>query len=189
MIKRSQAIELLAEHREKDTVVVAVFGSSRELAQCCPGGLNLGSGAMGMGSSVGLGLALAQPRRKVWVLDGDGSLLMNLGSLVTIASQSPPNFYHFVFENGIYEASGGQPVVGAGRLSFAGLARAAGIEKTYEFSELADFGERLPVLLSERGPVFVVLKTEPIYGHLSEPKGRLLDGWLRVKAILRQETT
>ena len=61
---------------------------------------------MGSASSIGLGLALARPERKILVLDGDGCLLMQLGSLVTIAALAPANFYHVIFENGRYETSG-----------------------------------------------------------------------------------
>src|SRR5215208_4772289 len=67
-------------------------------------------GAMGSASSIGLGIALAQPARKVIVMDGDGSLLMQLGSLVTIAGAAPENYYHFVFDNGLYETTGNQPL-------------------------------------------------------------------------------
>src|SRR5439155_23105294 len=74
------------------------------------------SGAMGKASSVGLGLALAQPSRKVIVLDGDGSLLMNLGSLVTIGGMAPKNLIVVVCQNGVYEVTGGQPIPGVERL-------------------------------------------------------------------------
>lgn len=115
-------------------------------------------GAMGKASSVALGLALAQPGRKVLVLDGDGALLMNLGTLVTIAGQQPANLVHFVFEDGVYFTTGGQPVPGAGRFNFAGIAREAGIEESYQFDDLEDFVSELPSVLAKSGPVFVCLK-------------------------------
>src|SRR5260370_18122099 len=67
-------------------------------------------GCMGSASTIGLGIALAQPERRVIVVDGDGSLLMQLGSLVTIAGAAPGNFFHFVFENGVYETSRAHPL-------------------------------------------------------------------------------
>src|SRR5437763_9875508 len=82
-------------------------------------------GCMGAASTIGLGIALAQPARKVIVVDGDGSLLMQLGSLVTIAGAAPENLYHFVFENGVYETSGAQPLPAEGRFDFVDLARGA----------------------------------------------------------------
>ena len=69
---------------------------------------------MGKASSIGLGIALARPDKKVLVIDGDGSLLMNLGSLVTVANMSPKNLVHFVYQNGTYGVSGGQPIPGSG---------------------------------------------------------------------------
>ena len=65
---------------------------------------------MGKGSSLALGVALSQPDTKVIVFDGDGSLEMNLGTLVTVGEQQPRNFYHFVIENGMYATTGGQPI-------------------------------------------------------------------------------
>ena len=115
-------------------------------------------GAMGKASSVALGLALARPDKKVFVLDGDGALLMNLGSLVTIAGQQSSNLVHFVFEDGVYFTTGGQPLPGAGKFNFAGMAREAGIEQSYEFDDLEHFVSDLPNVLTKKGPVFVCLK-------------------------------
>ena len=115
-------------------------------------------GAMGKASSVALGLALARPDRKVLVLDGDGALLMNLGTLVTIAGQQPENLVHFVFEDGVYFTTGGQPVPGAGSFDLAGMATSAGIEESYQFDDLEDFVSELPAGLAKKGPVFVCLK-------------------------------
>ena len=115
-------------------------------------------GGMGKASSVALGVALARPDKRVVVLDGDGGLLMNLGTLVTIAGMAPENLVHFVFEDGVYFTTGGQPVPGAGTLDLAGMARAAGIDESYEYSDLEDFVTELPELLRKSGPVFVCLK-------------------------------
>ena len=115
-------------------------------------------GAMGKASSVALGLALARADEKVVVLDSDGALLMNLGSLVTIAGQEPGNLVHFVFEDGVYLATGGQPVPGAGKVNLAGMARDAGYRQSYEFDDLEDFASELPDIMEKPGPVFVSLK-------------------------------
>ena len=114
--------------------------------------------SMSKASSIGLGLALALPERKVLVVDADGSLLMNLGSLVTIANQSPRNLVHFVYQNNIYGVSGGQPLLGAEKLSFAGLAKAAGYPNAFEFDELEDLAIKLPQVLEMEGPTLVCIK-------------------------------
>ena len=75
-------------------------------------------GGMGKASSIGLGLALALSGRKVFVLDGDGSLLMNLGSLVTISDAKPENLIHFVFEDEVYFTTGSQPIPNSSNFSF-----------------------------------------------------------------------
>ena len=115
-------------------------------------------GGMGKASSVALGLALARPDKRVVVLDGDGGLLMNLGSLVTIAEQRPANLVHIVFEDGVYFTTGGQPVPGAGKVDLAGMARDAGIKESHQFDDLEDFASELPDIMAKKGPVFVCLK-------------------------------
>jgi phosphonopyruvate decarboxylase len=158
MMRRDDCIKAILAHRG-DAAIMAVYNTGLDLRRISPSPLNLYSGgAMGQGSSWGLGLALGMPDRKVMVFDGDGSLLMNLGSLVTIANAAPRNLYHFVFENGCYEANGSHPIPGQGRLNFAGIAREAGIRQCFEFDELADFAAQVPVLLALDGPVFAALK-------------------------------
>lgn len=161
MMKRDECLKVLARHR-KGEVVVAVYKAAHDWIHISPSDLNYTFvGAMGQGSSHALGLALGRPDKRVVVLDGDGSLLMNLGSLVTIAAAAPKNLVHCVCENGTYETNGGVPIPGAGRLSFAALARAAGYPKTYEFSNLEEWDRELDRILKEEGPIFVDLKVEP----------------------------
>src|SRR5207248_1411726 len=107
-------------------------------------------GCMGSASTIGLGIALAQPERRVIVVDGDGSLLMQLGSLVTIAGAAPPNLFHFVFENGVYETSGNQPLPGEGRFDLTGIALNAGYAHAVRFEDARAFAEAWPELLSRR---------------------------------------
>lgn len=117
------------------------------------------SGAMGLASSHGLGLALARPERRVIVLDGDGSLLMNLGTLVTIAQVAPRNLTHLVFQNGTYEANGGHPIPNQG-VDFEAHARAAGIRDTFTVSTLKDFEDRSESILAADHLVFGCVKIE-----------------------------
>jgi phosphonopyruvate decarboxylase len=123
-------------------------------------------GCMGSASTIALGVALARPERPVIIVDGDGSLLMQLGSLVTIAGAAPPNLFHFVFENGVYETSGNQPLPAEGRFDLAEMARAAGYAHSLKFSDASVFAAALPDLLRRRGPVFVSVRTEAEDGFL-----------------------
>jgi phosphonopyruvate decarboxylase len=118
-------------------------------------------GCMGKASSLGLGLALGRPERQVWVLDGDGSLVMNLGTLVTIAEQQPPNLTHFLLQNGVYEVTGGQPVPGAGRADLAHMARGAGYPRAERVATVAALDEGLDGVLAAPGPRFVALDVDP----------------------------
>jgi phosphonopyruvate decarboxylase len=175
MMKRNECLEILAEQLSDDTIVVAVYTTAFEWIKIRPSPLNyIFTGAMGLASSHALGLAIGMPGRRVVVLDGDGSLLMNMGSLVTIAGQAPKNLIHFVAENGTYEANGGHPIPGRGQADFAGFARAAGYASAQEFSDLADFEGGLGTLLQAEGPVFASLKIEP--GPPPEMDYRMMHG-------------
>ncbi len=161
MMRRDLCLAELARYRT-DQIVVATYHAAFDWIRLQPHSLNyLSIGAMGLASSHALGLALGRPDKQVIVLDGDGSLLMNLGSLVTIAEVAPRNLIHFVCVNGTYEANGGHPTPGSGKVNFAGLARDAGFPRVYEFSDLPAFSSRIERLLREDGPTFVALKVEP----------------------------
>ncbi len=159
MIDSFEAQKIISRHRG-DAVVIATMTTNFEWPQLStnPGLDLMFSGAMGKASSMGLGLALARPDKKIIVLDGDGSLLMNLGSLVTIANMAPPNLVHFVFENEIYRTSGGQPIPGVGKISFPGFARAAGYAAVQHFEDVDSLESSLESVINEVGPVFICLK-------------------------------
>ncbi len=143
-------------------------------------------GAMGKASCLALGLALARPERQVWVLDGDGSLLNNLGSLVTVAASGPRNFYHFLFENGVYETSGGQPIPGAGVVDFAAMAKAAGYRQSFCFDDLESFSGQVGRILAAPGPAFIALKVLPGGGHLSFPARQTRQAIHEIGALFRK---
>ena len=162
MIRRDFALSALRGLIKPRDLVVAVYQSCFDWLALCPRDLNyVSTGAMGQASSHALGLAIGSPERQVIVLDGDGSLLMNLGSLVTIATVRPQHFLHLVFENGVYEVNGAHPTPGTGHVDFAAMAIAAGYQKAVSFSELETFEAALPALLAADGPVMAVLKIIP----------------------------
>jgi sulfopyruvate decarboxylase subunit beta len=161
MMKRDECLQVLARHRT-DEIVVAVYKAAQEWLHISPSDLNYTfTGAMGQGSSHALGLALGRPDRRVIVLDGDGSLLMNLGTLVTIAHAAPKNLIHCLCQNGTYETNGAVHSPGRGKISFTGLAREAGYAKTYTFDRLEAWAGTVPHILQEDGPLFVDLHVEP----------------------------
>ena len=95
--------------------------------------------AMGLAPSIGLGVALSQPNRKVVVLDGDGSLLMNLGGLTTLAREAPGNLTHIIFDNASFVSIGGYPTPTSRGVDLAAVARATGIPKARTVTTLDDF--------------------------------------------------
>jgi thiamine pyrophosphate-dependent acetolactate synthase large subunit-like protein len=159
MIRRDHALIALRPHVKERDIVVAVYQSCFDWLALCPRDLNyVSTGAMGQASSHALGLALGSPDRQLIVLDGDGSLLMNLGSLVTIANVKPKQFLHIVFENGVYEVNGSHPIPGKDNVDFANMAKAAGYHDAVCFSDLQTFEAALPTFLASDGPVMAVLK-------------------------------
>ena len=164
-MRRSEAIDALVKQRG-DAITVTTeqaIGAWRaavpEPANEIPDHLDI-VGCMGAASTIALGIALSQPRRKVLIVDADGSLLMQLGSLVTISGAAPNNLYHFVFENGVYETSGSQPLPAEGRFDFADMARSAGYAHVARYADAAEFASALPELFRKRGPVFISVRTQ-----------------------------
>jgi phosphonopyruvate decarboxylase len=143
------------------------------------------TGSMGKASSFGLGLALARPDVGVWVLDSDGALLMNLGSLITIARARPPNLVHFVYDNDAYDTTGGQPTPGSGMVDFAALALGAGYPHAASYDRVTDLERDLPAILAGPRPALVVLKVASL-GRRANVEGmkRMYDSFVSIRDYL-----
>jgi sulfopyruvate decarboxylase subunit beta len=118
--------------------------------------------AMGLASSTGLGLALCLSDQRVVVLDGDGSLLMNMGSLSTMARYRPKNLVHVVFDNESLLSVGGFPTATSTGTDLEGIARAAGIPTVLTVRKLEDFQNAVMNALSGTQLTTIVAKVEPI---------------------------
>src|SRR6185295_14182150 len=103
-------------------------------------------GSMGLASSIGLGIAKAQPARRVIIFDGDGNVLMNLGTLATIAAVAPANLWHVCFDNGVHASTGAQPTI-SDRVALDAMAKAAG----YAWIERAETPDALRAIASRAG--------------------------------------
>jgi sulfopyruvate decarboxylase subunit beta len=162
MMTMTESVEIISAHRQDAIVIASQSARAPWMKVSQKETLDIAfAGSMSKESSVGLGIALARPERKVIVLSGDGELLMNLGTLVTIANQAPKNFYHFVMQNGVYAFTGGQPTPGGHAVDFAGFAKNAGYAGVYGFDTAHKLSARIGDILSETGPVFVSLQLEP----------------------------
>ena len=179
MMQREPCLEVLCRIRSTETVVVTTMSAVGPWSRISQSVLDLPSAgsAMGHAADFAMGVALAQPQRPVWVLNGDGSMLMSLGTLVTICQTPPPNLVLFVLENGTFEVTGNQPIPGAGKISMVQMARGAGFSQVHEFHDEGELARRLPDVLAHPGPTFINLKIHP--GEEPPPK---LDRSLREPA-------
>ena len=169
-----EALESLRRARDEHEVVITTMGSAREwmtFGEPHPLDIILVPSAMGHGTSIGLGLALARPDKRVIVCSGDGSLLMNLGSLASIVAADVPNLVIIVFDNGVYEVTGQQPTAGAAAArsnaraaDFCGIARSCGFDAVYRFENAASWSAGVRQALDATGPTFISLDIEPVPG-------------------------
>lgn len=187
------ALEALRDQRRENEVVVTSMGSAREWPQLSQHGLDFHyvPSAMGQAQSLALGIALAQPDRHVIAITGDGSLLMNLGSLVTIAASGAHNLTVIVLENGIYEVTGGQQTAAASaqlapaHVDFAVMALAAGIPSARRFHDLPAWQAGVEQALRLPGPRVLVLSVEPVEDFdLPMPKPAIGERVARFRAAL-----
>jgi thiamine pyrophosphate-dependent acetolactate synthase large subunit-like protein len=165
-MNRAQATRLLAGKLQHEVVVANLGQATLDLQQAADRDLNCYTfGSMGQCSSIGLGIALARPDARVVSLDGDGSLLMNLGVLTTVATTLPRNYAIVVWDNEVHMTTGGQPTATAFRTSLAGIARGAGIEKVFEPHDEEELGAVFDRMLAEDGPFFVAVKVDKGYAQ------------------------
>ena len=163
MMQRDACLEVLNRLRDEEVIVVTTMAAAAPWSRISQAAFDFPSvnSAMGHAADFALGLALAQPSRQVWVLNGDGSMLMSLGTLVTLRQTPAPNLVLFVLENGTFEVTGNQPIPGAGRISMAGFAQGAGLPQVHAFDCTRTLSNRLPAILTGVGPIFVSLKVAP----------------------------
>jgi sulfopyruvate decarboxylase subunit beta len=181
------ALEVLRELR-RDEIVVTTMGTTREWPKISDHPLDFHylPSAMGHAPMIALGLALAQPGREVWAFDGDGSLLMSLGKLVTIAASGARNYTLVVFDNGVFEVTGGQKTAAvSAQVDFAGLARSAGIPSVFACQSLEEWQREAPRMLAAPGPRAIVLSVAPVLVDFRAPiPGPMLERIARFRRAL-----
>lgn len=159
-MKRIDAInEIVSKVKETNALLVANIGiPCKELHHVCDMPNNFYMlGSMGLASSIGLGLALSRPDKKVIAIDGDGSVLMNMGTLATIASKQPENYLLVIVDNRAYGSTGNQPTATSKNTDLAAVAKGAGNNVVYE----VDTPESLRETLSSVDNGIIVVKAEP----------------------------
>lgn len=159
-MRTADALQVLVQRRQPQDIVVTTMSGTREWLKLSDHDLDLHHIPSTMSGTTPLatGLALAQPQRHVTAVIGDGSLLMSLGSLVTIVGSGATNLSVVLIDNGVYEVTGGQKTAAAnGDVDFAGLARAAGFTSVAQFQDLEEWRERANEVFALPGPRFVWL--------------------------------
>ena len=117
-------------------------------------------GSMGLTISIALGVALAQPQRRVFALEGDGSLLMHLGSLGTVAATALKNLTIIIFDNGIYQITGKQATLTSSGVDLVAIARGAGLTQSIWASDESDFERHIDLALNENGPHLIATRID-----------------------------
>lgn len=163
---RYDCLALLAPEITDQIVVTSLSGQKIEWAHLSKHQGNLLVGTMGTALGVGIGIAVALPHRKVIVLESDGSVLLSLFNLPTLANISPDNLSVFVFDNAAYSGTRiSEPTATAGKSDLAKMAAGAGIERALTVHTLEDFRKEMVAALNEAGLRFVVCKVEESHGH------------------------
>ena len=165
-MNREEAIQTVAAALDGEDCIVSTTGMiSRELFEY-RAALNQGHerdfltvGSMGHASQIALGIALAQPERRIGCFDGDGAAIMHMGSMAIVANKEPKNFVHVVFNNGAHDSVGGQPTVGL-RIDLPSVARAVGYKAIYSVKNRTDLGVILNEAKKHEGPVFIEIKVK-----------------------------
>lgn len=176
---REECLEVLHQLREPGGVVVTTMAAVAPWSRLSHTVYDFPSAgsAMGHAADFAMGIALAQPQRPVWAINGDGSMLMSLGTLVTVCQTPPANFVLFVLQNNTFEVTGNQAIPGAGKINMVMLAKGSGFANAFHFEDAESLGRDLPGVLSKNGPTFVNLVIDR--GQEPPPK---LDCSVRVPA-------
>lgn len=152
---------IVATLDEDDAVIGGIGNTNFDLWASGPRARNFYMlGSMGLAFPIGLGVALAQPERRVIALDGDGSLLMQLGCLSTVATVAPPNLTMILFDNGIYQITGGQKTATQAGTDLVGVARASGLENSHWAADAPDLDRLLAAALDAEGPALIGVPTD-----------------------------
>ncbi len=163
---RYECFEWLAPQLTDQLVVTSLSGQRVEWGHLSKRDADLTLGSMGNALAVGMGIALALPHRKVFVFESDGSLLLSLFNLPTLANLNPPNLAVFVFDNQAYSGTRiSVPTATAGKTDLAAMANGAGIEHSVTVNELSEFQKEARGALTSSGLRFVVCKIEESLRH------------------------
>ena len=178
---RKEAINIVAEKIGDQPIISANGFISRDLFEVCDKNSNFYMiGSMGLASSIGLGLALQNPKKMIYVFDGDGNILMNLGSLTTISKLKPKNFIHIIFDNSSHESTGGQPT-STNKISIDAIAKAVNF-KVFRCNSKKNLDETFKKIKNISGPIIILMKiskSEKISKRVSLPPKKIKSRFMK----------
>ena len=167
-MNRKEAIEFISERIDNSPIIAANGFISRDLFSSSEKKTNFYMiGSMGLASSIGLGIALKKPKKRIFIFDGDGNILMNLGSLTTISSQKPKNLIHIVFDNSAHESTGSQPT-NSNLIHIEKIAKACDYNHVYIAKDQNNFLKIIRKIKKLKGPIMILVKIQQSKGQRSE---------------------
>jgi len=156
---RKDAMKIICKNIKNEPIISANGFPSRDLFDVFDKKSNFYMiGSMGLASSIGLGVAIKNPKKKIFVFDGDGNLLMNLGSLTTIGALKQKNLIHIVFDNKAHESTGGQPT-NSKRIDIGKIAKAANYV-VFSIKTKNELEKTLKKIQKIDGPIMLIIKIE-----------------------------
>ena len=158
-MNRRSSIEIICKEIKNEIIISANGFLSRDLFNTFEKSSNFYMlGSMGLASSIGLGLAIKNPKKKIFVFDGDGNILMNLGSLTTIGNLKPKNLIHIIFDNNSHESTGGQPT-SSNDIHIEKIAKVVGY-KIFKIRNKKELINIIKKIKNMSGPIMILIKIE-----------------------------
>ena len=185
MIQSSEVARAINYHRQ-DALVVSTSAALREWHQVSERrelDVDL-TDCMDRAPAVGLGLSLAQPGRRILVLDCDATLRTDLAGLATIGEVSPENLVHFVLEDAEHSSTDGMAIAGSDRIDFVGMAQSSGYAHACRYDDLEELLIGMEEIMRRPGPVLVAVKVVPGQEASPFPERSMADGWAQVRGTL-----
>jgi len=191
-MSREESLEILLKHIPEDAVIVSTTGkTSREVFEIREKNNEphfkdfLTVGSMGHCSSIALGIAIAQPKRKVVCIDGDGAFLMHLGALATIGKIQPTNFYHILMNNFVHESVGGQKTA-IESINVEGVVKSLNYNNMVSVNNANDLSKKISEYFNSNGPSFIEIKLKPgSRSDLGRPTIKPIDNKLNLIKFLK----
>ncbi len=179
-MNRKEAVEIICKQIQNEIIVSANGFISRDLFSTLEKDSNFYMiGSMGLASSIGLGIALKKSKKRIFIFDGDGNILMNLGSLVTIGSLQPKNLVHIIFDNSIHESTGGQPT-NSNQVDISEIAKVSNF-KVYSIKTKKSLEQILQKIKKPKSPILIKIQVSK--NNIKSPRVEIIPEKIKSRFI------